>query len=65
MQGILQVGVQHGDPRKAGDTIDTSLAAVLGTYNFGKIKNSLYRIVDAYGTFGMMWSKHRFASLSC
>lgn len=41
-------------PEKLGKPIDTSLTAVLGAYNSGKIKNSLYCTVDAYGTCGMM-----------
>jgi hypothetical protein len=50
-------------PEMLGKLTDTSLTAVLGTYNSGKIENSLYCIVDAYGTDGMMWTKCRFASL--
>lgn len=50
-------------PQTLGKLLDASLTAVLETYNSGKIENSLYCIVGAFGTDRMMQTKHRLASL--
>lgn len=57
-----RVGCSPETPEMLGKPIDTSLTAVLGTYDSGKIQNSLYCIVDAYGTRGVMWMRCRSAS---